>query len=58
MLKHDSHIRMEAKRRALDATVAKKADAKPAEEKPVGAAAPHVSQSGGGLSVPRSSTVN
>lgn len=33
MLKHYSHIRMEAKRRALEAIVEKKADAKPAEEK-------------------------
>jgi integrase len=33
MLKHYSHIRMEAKRRALEAIVEKKADTKPAEEK-------------------------
>jgi integrase len=32
MLKHYSHIRMEAKRRALEAIVEKKADAKPAAE--------------------------
>jgi integrase len=34
MLKHYSHIRMEAKRRALEAIVEKKANTKPAEEKP------------------------
>jgi len=33
MLKHYSHIRMEAKRTALESIVAKKADPKPAEEK-------------------------
>jgi len=33
MLKHYSHIRMEAKRTALQSIVAKKADPKPAEEK-------------------------
>lgn len=33
MLKHYSHIRMEAKRRALEAIVEKKADTKPAEAK-------------------------
>jgi integrase len=33
MLKHYSHIRMEAKRRALEAIVEKKADTKPAEVK-------------------------
>ena len=33
MLKHYSHIRMEAKRRALEAIVEKKTDTKPAEEK-------------------------
>ena len=37
MLKHYSHIRMEAKRTALESIVVKKADPKPAEEK---AAAP------------------
>jgi len=34
MLKHYSHTRMEAKRTALESIVAKKADTKPAEEKP------------------------
>jgi hypothetical protein len=33
MLKHYSHIRMEVKRTALEAIVAKKADAHPVEEK-------------------------
>jgi len=33
ILKHYSHFRMEAKRTALEVIVAKKADAKPAEEK-------------------------
>jgi hypothetical protein len=33
MLKHYSHIRTEAKRRALEVIVTKKADAKPAEQK-------------------------
>ena len=33
MLKHYSHIRMEAKRTALESIVVKKADPKPAEEK-------------------------
>jgi hypothetical protein len=32
MLKHHSHIRMEAKRRALETIVARKANAKPAEQ--------------------------
>lgn len=36
MLKHYSHIRMEAKRTALESIVAKKADPKPAEAEPQG----------------------
>lgn len=35
MLKHYSHIRMEAKRKALESIVARKADVKPSEEKAV-----------------------